>query len=279
MHEKQNRSDFKIKFQECANKFNTIFKHTSAASKIIGDDLTILKVNEALTTLLGYSAEEIEGTKILDYACEEHKANWHELQMALWAREIPFFKLQACLYRKDRTLVWVNITTILFKEDGANFGFTVLDDITGIKDFEASEKRLNMALKYSRVAVWELDLKSKAIHRSICHDEIFGYQIRQANWTIESYFQHIWEGDRPKFKTAIDSFSEGTVMDLQIRLLTKDGSVKWVNFQGKTELDHQGKPTKVLGTISDITKDKLAERHKDDFISIASHELKPLLPA
>jgi PAS domain S-box-containing protein len=266
--------DFEKRFQECNDKFDTIFKLTSAASKIIGSDLTILKANDALSELMGYSVEEIEGTKILDHACEEYKQHWHDLQMALWSKKVPFFKLQACLHKKDRSLVWVNVTTILFQDEGETFGFTVLDDYTDLKRFEESEKRLNMALKYSHMAVWELDLKSNTVYRSEGHDEIFGYDRQLETWNLETYFPHLWEEDLPQFREAVNSLSEGIAMDLQVRLVTQDGSVKWVNFQGKTETDASGKPLKILGTINDITKDKLIERHKDDFISIASHELK-----
>jgi PAS domain S-box-containing protein len=266
--------DFEKRFLECNNKFNTIFKLTSAASKIIASDLTILKANDALSELMGYSVEEIEGTKILDHACQEYKQHWHDLQMALWSKKVPFFKLQACLHKKDKSLVWVNVTTILFQDEGETFGFTVLDDYTDLKRFEESEKRLNMALKYSNMAVWELDLKSNTVYRSEGHDEIFGYDRQLETWNLETYFPHLWEEDLPKFREAVNSLAEGIAMDLQLRLVTQDGSVKWVNFQGKTETDAAGKPCKILGTINDITKDKLIERHKDDFISIASHELK-----
>jgi PAS domain S-box-containing protein len=266
--------DFEKKFLDCDNKFDTIFKLTSAASKIIAPDLTILKVNDALAELLGYSASEIEGTKILEHACEEYKAHWHKLQMELWSKELPFFKLQACLYRKDKTIVWVNVTSILFKDEGENYGFTVLDDVTSLKHVQESERRLNMALKYSNLAVWEFDLGSKAIVRSESHDEMFGYDRRQETWTLDSYIPHVWDEDQARFRAAINAVSEGRKMDQQVRLVTVDGTVKWVNFQAIPEEDTSGRPMKILGTIADITKDKLYERHKDDFISIASHELK-----
>ena len=274
MQQKTDPQDFEKRFRECDDKFNTIFKRTSAASKIIGRDLTILKVNDALAELMGYSASEIEGTKILEHACEDYRKHWHELQMELWSNEVPFFKLQACLYKKDKSLVWVNVTTILFEDQGETYGFTVLDDITALKDFEESQKRLNMALKYSKMAVWQMSLKNNAVHRSEGHDELFGYDSLQPQWTIESYLPLILEEDRPKFLSAIRSLPDHKSMDLQLRLITKDGSLKWVNFQGKIEDDPSGNADKVLGTIADITRDKLAERHKDDFISIASHELK-----
>jgi PAS domain S-box-containing protein len=266
--------DFEKKFLECDNKFDTIFKLTSAASKIIAPDLTILKVNNALAELLGYSAAEIEGTKILEYACEEYKEHWHQLQMELWSKEVPFFKLQVCLYKKDKTLVWVNVTSILFKDEGETYGFTVLDDVTGLKHLQESERRLNMALKYSKLAVWEFDLGNKLMIRSEAHDEMLGYDKRQESWTLDSYIPHIWHEDRARFMAAINAVSDGRKMDQQVRLTTVDGAVKWVNFQAIPEEDTKGRPMKMLGTIADITKDKLAERHKDDFISIASHELK-----
>jgi len=274
MKEEGNIKDFQKKFLDCNDKFDTIFELTSAASKIIASDLTIIKVNGALEELLGYEASEIEGTKIMEYACEEYKEHWHKLQSELWSNQVPFFKLQACLYRKDRKVIWVNVTSILFKDEGQIYGFTVLDDVTGLKHLQESESRLNMALKYSKLAVWELDLKSKLIFRSASHDELFGYPDKQEDWTLDSYIQHVLDEDLPRFRAAINEASQGNKMDQQVRLKTTDGTIKWVNFQASPEQDETGRPVKMLGTIADITKDKLHERHKDDFISIASHELK-----
>jgi PAS domain S-box-containing protein len=221
MQQKTDPQDFEKRFRECDDKFNTVFKLTSAASKIIASDLTILKVNDALAELMGYSASEIEGTKILEHACEDYRKHWHELQMELWSNEVPFFKLQACLYKKDKSLVWVNVTTILFKDQGKTFGFTILDDITGLKDFEESQKRLNMALKYSKMAVWQMSLKNNAVHRSEGHDELFGYDRLQPKWTIESYLPLIWEEDRPKFLSAIRSLPDHKSVDHPICMIMR----------------------------------------------------------
>jgi len=274
MEQKNNSIDFKKRFHDCDNKFNTLFDLTSVASKVIGSDLTILRVNDALVELLGYESDEIVGTTILDYACEAYKEHWHDLQEALWLQKVPSFKLQACLHAKDKRLVWVNVTTILYEDQGETYGFTVLDDITGIKQLEDAQRRLNLALKYSRMAVWEFDLVNNSVYRSEGHDEIFGYKKQQDDWTIESYYTHFEEKDLFKFRNALSSIVPGGKIDLQARLITANGTVRWVNIQGVLEADQKGKLIKILGTISDITRDKLIERHKDDFISVASHEMK-----
>ncbi|HKG05615.1 MAG TPA: PAS domain-containing sensor histidine kinase [Pedobacter sp.] len=274
MQEKKEFNDFETRFRECDAKFDTIFNLTSVASKIIRSDLTILKVNKALCELLGYPEDEIVGTKILDHACEEHKAHWHHLQDELWSKKVPFFKLQACLRRKDQSKVWVDVTTILYDDQGETFGFTVLDDISGIKKYEESQKRLTVALKYSDTAVWELDLQTNEVSRSPDHDQIFGYEENQPQWTLESYYPHIAEQDLPSFKTAIAHIETEGGIDVQVRLVRTDGILRWLNMKGKTETDENGKVVRLIGVINDITKDKIIERHKDDFISIASHELK-----
>jgi PAS domain S-box-containing protein len=265
--------DFQQRFQQCDHKFDTVFNLTSSASKVINSDLIILKVNKALTELMGYTAEELEGTKILDYACEEYIAHWHQLQKELWSNQRPFFKLDACLHRKDGSLAWVAVTTILYKENDETYGFTVLDDITAIKQYEEAERRLNTALKYNKTAVWEMDVETKTVIRSDGHDLLFGYAAPQHQWTLAHYLPHIWEEDRAEFEAAIEAVDAGQTMDIQARLSTIDNSLKWVNFQAKPATGANGRPI-MLGTISDITKDKLIERHREDFISIASHELK-----
>jgi len=274
MQEKKEPNDFETRFHECDAKFNTIFNLTSVSSKIIRSDLTIIKVNKALCELLGYPAGEIEGTKILDHACEDDIAHWHHLQEELWSKKVPFFKLQACLYRKDRSKVWVDVTTILYNDQCETYGFTVLDDISGLKKYEESQKRLNVALKYSDTAVWELNLETREVFRSPDHDQIFGYTQRQEYWTLESYYPHISENDLPAFKEAVNRIEKEGGIDVQLRLIRTDGTHRWLNMRGKAETNHQGKPVKLIGVINDITKDKIIERHKDDFISIASHELK-----
>lgn len=275
MRTEEENTDYKDKFDECNNRYKAIFDLTSAASKVINSDLTILKVNHALTQLLGYTATEIEGTKILDYACPEYKQHWHDLQKAMWEDGKPFFKLDACIIKKDQSLAWVNVTTILFHENDESYGFTVLDDYTYRKEFEESQKRLNMALKYSKMAVWEIDLNKGSVIHSDGFNEIFGKETSFKGWDKNMMIEQFLPEDRATLNNILSTVRDDAVLDYQARIRTPDGVIKWVNIQAKAEGElENGKAKKFLGTIYDITKDKLAERHKEDFISIASHELR-----
>lgn len=268
-----NPNDYQDKFTECDERFEAIFRLTSAASKIIDSDLTILRVNDALAKLMGYSVDELVGTRILDYACKADKQHWHELQDAMWHEGKPNFHLDACITKKDGSLAWVHVTTIAFTENDVSYAYTILDDFTAWKQLQESEQKLNTALQYSKMAVWELDLQNRSITRSEGFDRLFGLTDTNMICDEATLLALFLPEDREQLETLFQTITAGENFDFQGRIRTKDGIIKWINFQGRAEKNPAGNE-KVLGTLYDITRDKLAEREKDDFISIASHELK-----
>jgi PAS domain S-box-containing protein len=272
--EKEDKSlELRKRFNECDERFKAIFSLTSAATKIIDHNLTIIEVNDALVDLLGYSKSELCGAKIMQFACEEYKPAWKDLQQAMWHHGKPFFKIDVCLKKKDGSVVWVHITTILFTESGEKYAYTVLDDFTYLKDFEESQKRLNMSLEYSKMAVWELNLDTgKLIHFGGL-SQILGLAEEQKGLSKSDLVSGFISGDRQEIAEIIDTIELVGHLNFSGRISSSTGEIKWVYLQGKVGEGPSGMKM-LLGTAQDITQEKLADRYKDDFISIASHELK-----
>jgi PAS domain S-box-containing protein len=271
---KENRSlDFKARFNECEQRFKAVFSLTSAATKIIDHDLTIIEVNDALIDLLGYPSDEICGSKIMEFACEEYKGAWMELQEAMWKHGKPFFKIDVCLKKKDGALVWVHVTTIMFTESGEKFAYSVLDDFTFMKEYEESQKRLEMSLKYSKMAVWELDMVSGTIIHSGGLPRILGIDRDGQGLKRSDITSSFIPEDAQDLSLILEGLDNGSPLDFKGRVLLASGQIKWVRLQGKVGLAPSNRKV-ILGTAQDISKEKLTDRYKDDFISIASHELK-----
>lgn len=62
--------------------------------------------------------------------------------------------------------------------------------------------------------------------------------------------------------------------DLEFRFLHVDGNIHWVAANGKPQFSNDGEFTGYIGAFVDITEQKKLQQQKDEFIGIASHELK-----
>lgn len=119
------------KLKEDGTVFKTIFESSRLGNKIIDSDLNILEVNPALVSLLGYSSKnELIGHKIIDYTPEERRTDWRVLQEKLWQNATPSFSLETCLIRKDGSIIWCQVTSILFSAQEQTLGYTIIEDVT-----------------------------------------------------------------------------------------------------------------------------------------------------
>jgi PAS domain S-box-containing protein len=118
-------------YEETYQRYTTVFELSRLGNKIIDPDLKILQANQSLVTMLGYEKkEDIIGTRIFDYAPKDRRQDWAFLQQKLWASLTPSFSLETCLLKKDGTLIWCQVTSILIPENGRRLGYTILEDIT-----------------------------------------------------------------------------------------------------------------------------------------------------
>jgi PAS domain S-box-containing protein len=133
--------------KESLDRFQTVFESSSLGNKIISSDLKILQVNPALVALLGYdSKEDLIGTTILDYSPQDHRQHWQTLQEHLWTHASSSFSLETPLIKKDGSVIWCQVNSVLFRDKGETLGYTIIEDITNhhrLRQFEALIKSGN----------------------------------------------------------------------------------------------------------------------------------------
>jgi len=173
-------------------KFKTIFEQSTFGNKIIDADLKIIKVNRALTELLGYSAEELQGTLITDIAHPDYVNDWKELQRKLWADKNASFSIDTCVLMKDQETLWCRVTSIIFEDAGATFGYTIFEDITERKNYERIRAEVD-AKKDEFISIVSHELRTplttiKAINqlleKAVNKDQTYYGFIEKSNYHI-----------------------------------------------------------------------------------------------
>ncbi|MEO7141107.1 MAG: PAS domain S-box protein, partial [Ferruginibacter sp.] len=103
------------------------------------------------------------------------------------------------------------------------------------------------------------------------------------NWTGISYEDNLGSG---WLKPVIDEDSirvadklRGDILvkgnfEVEFRINHVDGKIHWCLANGRAHYDSKGTFTGYIGSCIDITELKILQQQKDDFIAIASHELK-----
>ncbi|MES2733061.1 MAG: HAMP domain-containing sensor histidine kinase [Bacteroidota bacterium] len=130
------------RYEESQSRFETIFNKSKMGNKIIAPDLSIIQINEVFQVMLGYTEQEIVGTKIIAFAHPDFIYHWHELQDNLWTKQIPSFQIETCLVKKDGSVLWCQVTSIIFRDNDATLGYTIVEDISKRKALELELKKL-----------------------------------------------------------------------------------------------------------------------------------------
>ncbi len=127
---------------------------------------------------------------------------------------------------------------------------------------QAMHEKLRDAQRVGCIGYWQVDLVTQQLW---CSDEVYellGIDRAVFDGSVASFTALIHPGDRDAFEAhTVRAMAAGLALDLEFRLLTPAGGVRWMQQAGRNELDAQGRPTtRRSGVIQDITQRKLAEQ-------------------
>ncbi|MDF5712655.1 MAG: PAS domain S-box protein [Rhizonema sp. NSF051] len=141
--------------------------------------------------------------------------------------------------------------------DGEGIGGVLLTFLETTQQF-IERRRLDSAL----VRDWDLDLRTQAytVWRSLKHDQVFGYESLQPEWSYEVFLNHVYPEDRPivnqKFQQTLSTYED---WDFECRIIRQDRQLRWIWLRGSVYSDPNGIPIRLLGILEDITERKQAE--------------------
>ncbi len=241
----------------------------SSNDAIIGEALdgTILSWNAAAERMYGWSATEVLGRR-MSVIVPSERAREFESVLAAVARGERVERLASVRRHKDGSGVDVSVTVSpIHDADGRVAGASsIARDIGERTRAEAQLRARDAALEQtlgllekaetlSRTGTWILTLGeprglflSKECHRILEIDESTAI-------TIELFMSIVHPGDRDQLRESlIGALAGRRVFELDLRILWRDGSIRWLHVWAEPECEADGTPRRVIGVAQDVTE-------------------------
>jgi PAS domain S-box-containing protein len=138
-------------------------------------------------------------------------------------------------------------------------------------ELRESEARMTLAAEAAAFGVWIWTTANDRVWASERALHLFGFE-RGADVSYEMIFERIHPDDREKAETALRHAMEtGASYASEYRVNLPDGTVRWIEAQGRTHPNGGEKAARMLGAVVDITERKQAEQDLAQHRSEVAH--------
>lgn len=242
--------------RENEERYRNLFERASDSIVVHDLQANILDMNFAAEGFSGYSRDQLRRMKITDLLFPED----------LKASPLPFEKLKAgeTTYSRRRVKTQTGVERIMelssrMLPDGNIMA--ILRDVTERNEAEKalrnSELRFRTLAGNAPVGIFETDTEGATtyVNEKMIEYTGFGFdELLQTNW-----LQCIHPDDRASLVNGWShNLEEKEGSSQQYRIIAKDGSIRWVQGKAIPVYDKNGQFNGYLGTVSDITKEKMA---------------------
>lgn len=260
-------------------RFKNLIKQAPVGICVINaSNLIVQDVNDNYLFLVGRQREELENKLIWD-SVPEAAAVYAPIMNAVIDTGKPFFAKEHELHLlrngKNEAVIVDFVYDPVFDSKGLVTMIMVLaidvtDKVTARKNIEDVEERIRLAVEAAEIGTYDHNMITNEVLASERFDAIFDVK---KPYTRENLLDAIHPEDRNIGYEARKLARKTGKLFYEARVIHKDESVHWMRVQGNVYYD-DNVPVRLLGTVLDITEFKKLQQQKDDFISIASHELK-----
>jgi PAS domain S-box-containing protein len=171
-------------------------------------------------------------------------------------------------YNKNKQPYWLRIQGQALKDQKGQITkyFAIEEDISveieNRRKLSEFESRFKMALEKIGDYVWEHNFHTGHTQFSKKENHFIGVNTVEIENNAELWWNSVLKADRSKLEANDRRYRSGKQDNhiLEYRLRHRDGSIKWVLDRGVViEKDTSGKPIVIIGTHTDITRQKTLE--------------------
>jgi len=251
---------------ESEARFRTLIESSSDLIWEVDARGTYTYVSPKIRELLGYTPEEVIGRMPFELMPAGEAERVRALFDGIAASRQPCFGIENINCHKDGHEVVLETNAVpIFGPAGELVGYRGMDrDITARKQVERalrqSQKSLAEAQRIAGLGSWEWDIVTGDLRWSDGIYRIFGLPSEGFGVTYAAFLQAVHPDDRARVQQAVKaSVEHASPYRIEHRVVRPDGSERVVQERGEVTYDADGNAVRMVGTVQDVTDQKLAE--------------------
>ncbi len=255
---------------ESENLLRRSMDDASIGVTIIGGEGQYLKVNAAFCAMTGYCEADLIGRSFRDITYEEDRDSLGGFCKGVLDGTVRTFKAEKRYVRKSGEVFWAEVSVIVVANTATGRPdrlITQVEDIDikkrTIQAIAESESRWAFALENGQQGVWDVDKLGGRLYTSPTWKRMLGYEPDDVSIDGgDAWLELMHPDDRESFLAVNEAHEHGETewLEAEFRLRHKDGHWVWILDRGKViARDDSGRPLRIIGTHTDISRNKAAE--------------------
>jgi len=295
--------------RESEIRFRTLVEQSPLSTQIMSTDGRIVLVNRAWEQLWGVTLDQLAEYNFLQDPQLVAKGLMPYLRRGFAGEAL---ELPAVLYDPNETLPdlssnaeperWTRAFIYPVRDEAARIRQVVLvhqditDEMRAKAELQESENRFRQLAEHINEIFWMYDAKQlRMLYISPAYKQVWGQVRASLDGDPRSFVDAVHVEDRERVLAALEQQQRGVQTLTEYRIVRPDGTLRWIRDQGFPIKDESGHVYRVAGLAEDITERQRAEEERaellvreqaaraeaeaaivvrDEFLSIASHELK-----
>ncbi|MBV6881625.1 ATP-binding protein [Epilithonimonas ginsengisoli] len=268
---------------ESEDRFRSLVEHSPVAmASLKGIDFEIDVVNDAILEIWGKD-RSVVGLPLVKAMPEIEEQNFLNIITEVYNSGKPFYG------KEHKTKLTINGNSVerylnfvykpISNSDGTSNAIMIVatdvtDQVNSRETVTEINTRLQIAMDASSLGSTEVELATGIMQSSDVFKRNYGFSP-EVEFKYSDLFEAMFPEHRERVKGLVqEAMRTNGIYKTEYPIRWRDGSVHWIEAHGRPRYDENGNPDRMVGMTADITEKKLFDQRKDDFLSIASHELK-----
>ncbi len=258
--------------------YNTFMQAPVGIAIFKGAEYTVDLINPPMCEIYGKAMEEMHGKNIFDVLSHASGMGFEALldNVRLTGESYTGSALPAPIMRNGiLETVYLNFVYEPYREnDGSISGVIVVatevtDQVNSKRQIEEAEERARLAVDAVGLGTFDLNLLTGEMFTTKQFANIFGFDepVPRRQYVTVFYPDDLEQRE----KAHRDALLSGELM-YEARVIWKDGSIHWVRVEGKVTYK-DSKPVRILGTLLDITEQRLAKEEQRKLITLVDNSV------